>query len=228
MNSSTVQCPNCNQQAAGRFCSNCGVSLTAQVAPERTSAKTIVSWVAVGVAVGALAVVLAAFVGRDNSPSPFLRAGSTLSQPPDLSTITPREAADRLFNRIMTAAERGNTQEALRFAPMALQAYELLGPLDNDTRYHVGLIHATAGDIESARAYVAMLRQSVPDHLLGIMLEHTVAKQHGDQGGAAHAYKTFLAAYESEIATGRAEYGDHQSGIDSFRRAAKASIGGNP
>ena len=82
--------------------------------------------------------------------------------------MTPREAADRLFNRIMTAAERGDAQEALRFAPMALQAYERLGPLDNDARYHVGLITATTGDIESARAHIDMLRQSVPDHLLGI------------------------------------------------------------
>jgi hypothetical protein len=69
---------------------------------------------------------------------------------------------------------------------------------------------------------------SVPDHLLGVMLEHTVAKQRGDQGGAAHAYKTLLAAYESEIATERVEYGDDQGGIDSFRHAAKASISGNP
>ncbi len=228
MNSSTVQCPNCGQQTAGRFCSNCGASLTAQVAPARTSAKTIVPWVAVGVAVGALVVVLSTFVGQDNPPSPFLNAGSTLSRPPDLSKLTPREAADRLFNRIMTAAERGDTEEALRFAPMALQAYEALGPLDNDARYHVGLIHATVGDIKSARAYIAMLRQSVPDHLLGIMLEHTIAKQRGDQDRALHAYNTFLAAYESEIAMGRAEYGDHQSGIDSFRRAAKTRIGGNP
>ena len=228
MNSSAVKCPNCGQQAAGRFCSNCGVSLTVQVTPERTSAKTIVPWVAVGVAAGALVVALSVFVGRDSPPSPFLPAGSTLSQPPDLSKMTPREAADRLFNRIMTAAERGDTQEALRFVPMALQAYELLGPLDNDTRYHVGLIHATAGDMQSTRAYVAMLRQSIPDHLLGIMLEHTIAKQRGDQDSAAHAYKTFLAAYDAEIVTGRAEYRDHQSGIDSFRRAAKASIGGNP
>ncbi len=228
MTSSTVQCPNCGQQTAGRFCSNCGASLTAQVAPARTSAKTIVPWVAVGVAVGALVVVLSTFVGRDNPPSPFLNAGSTLSRPPDLSKMTPREAADRLFNRIMTAAERGDTEEALRFAPMALQAYEALGPLDNDARYHVGLIHATVGDSKSARAYIAMLRQSVPDHLLGIMLEHTIAKQRGDQDRALHAYNTFLAAYESEIAMGRAEYGDHQSGIDSFRRAAKTRIGGNP
>ena len=228
MNSSTVQCPNCGQQTAGRFCSNCGASLTAQVAPARTSAKTIVPWVAVGVAVGALVVVLSTFVGQDNPPSPFLSAGSTPSRPPDLSKMTPREAADRLFNRIMTAAERGDTEEALRFAPMALQAYEALGPLDNDARYHVGLIHATVGDIKSARAYIAMLRQSVPDHLLGIMLEHTIAKQRGDQDRALHAYNTFLAAYESEIAMGRAEYGDHQSGIDSFRRAAKTRIGGNP
>jgi hypothetical protein len=50
----------------------------------------------------------------------------------------------------------------------------------------------------------------------------------GDQAGAAHAYKTFLAAYDAEIVTGRAEYRDHQSGIDSFRHAAKASVGGNP
>ena len=228
MNSSTVQCPNCGQQAAGRFCSNCGVSLTVQVAPERTSAKTVVPWVAVGVAAGALVVALSVFVGRDSPPSPFLSAGSTLSQAPDLSKMTPREAADRLFNRIMTAAEHGDAQEALRFVPMALQAYELLGPLDNDARYHVGLIHVTAGDMESARAYVAMLRQSVPDHLLGIMLEHTIAKQRGDQDGGGHAYNTFLAAYDAAVVTGRAEYRDHQSGIDSFRRAAKASIGGNP
>jgi hypothetical protein len=172
--------------------------------------------------------VLLVFVGRDNPPPPFLGAGPMLNQVPDLSKMAPREAADRLFNRIMTAAERGDTQEALRFVPMALQAYELLGPLDNDARYHVGLIHVTAGDMESTRAYGAMLRQSVPDHLLGIMLEHTIAKQRGDQAGAAHAYKTFLAAYDAEIVTGRAEYRDHQSGIDSFRHAAKASVGGNP
>lgn len=184
-------------------------------------------WVAVGVAVGALVVVLWVFVGRDTPPPPFLGAGPMLNQPPDLSKMAPREAADRLFNRIMTAAERGDTQEALRFVPMALQAYELLVPLDNDARYHVGLIHATAGDIESARAYIAMLRQSAPDHLLGIMLEHTIAKQLGDQDGATHAYKTFLAAYDGEIVTKRAEYSDHQSGIDSFRRAAKASISTN-
>ena len=119
MNSSAVKCPNCGQQAAGRFCSNCGVSLTVQVTPERTSAKTVVPWVAVGVAAGALVVALSVFVGRDSPPSPFLSAGSTLSQAPDLSKMTPREAADRLFNRIMTAAERGDTQEALRFVPMS-------------------------------------------------------------------------------------------------------------
>jgi hypothetical protein len=228
MNSSGVQCPNCSQQATGRFCSNCGASLTAEVAPARTGAKTIVPWVAVGLAVGALVVMLYAFVGRDSPPLQFLPAGSTVTQPPDLSEMTPREAADRLFNRIMTAVERGDTQEALRFAPMALQAYGLLGPLDNDARYHVGLIHATTGDIKSARAHVNMLRQSVPDHLLGIMLEHTIATQRGDQDSALRAYKTFLTAYESQIATGRTEYEEHQSGIDSFRRAAKTRIGENP
>jgi len=227
MNASTVQCPNCSQPAAGRFCSHCGAALTARVTPTPTGAKTLVPWVAAGIALAVLVVGLWVLVGRDKPP-PFLEVGQMLNQPPDLSTMAPREAADRLFNRIMTAAEGGDSQAALRFVPMALKAYERLAPLDNDARYHVGLIHATAGDLDGTRADIAMLRQSVPDHLLAIMLEHTIAKQLGDQDAAAHAYKTFLAAYDAEIVTGRVEYRDHQRGIDSFRRAAKASIGGSP
>jgi hypothetical protein len=158
--------------------------------------------VAAGIALAVLVVGLWVLVGRDKPP-PFLEVGQMLNQPPDLSTMAPREAADRLFNRIMTAAEGGDSQAALRFVPMALKAYERLAPLDNDARYHVGLIHATAGDLDGTRADIAMLRQSVPDHLLAIMLEHTIAKQLGDQDAAAHAYKTFLAAYDAEIVTGR-------------------------
>ena len=147
-------------------------------------------------------------------------------QPVDLASMSPREAADRLFNRVMIANESGNTAEALKFAPMAIQAYDGVGTLDNDARYHVALIHMTTGDIDGARVQIEMLRKSVPNHLLGFMLEHQIAEHGGKKDSAARAYKDFLAAYDAEIAKGRAEYQDHQGSIDRFREAAQASMAG--
>ena len=106
---------------------------------------------------------------------------------------------------------------------MALQAYGQLGELDNDGHYHVGLLHVTVGDTGSAQAELDVIRQSVPNHLLGIQLEHAIAQALGDKNQVRQAYRSFLDAYDAEIATGRAEYRGHRGGIDSFRdRAAEA------
>jgi hypothetical protein len=201
------------------------------VAPERWSAQTIVPWVAIGIATVALVVAVVSWLGRSDRAGslepvslPFTTTIPAPGQPLDLSSMTPRQAADRLFNRVMAANEKGDTAEALRFAPMALQAYDILGTLDNDARYHVALIHLTAGDIESTRVHLEKLRQSVPNHLLGVMLEHQIAARSGNQDRAARAYKSFLSAYEAEMAAGRVEYQDHRDGIERFREAAQASM----
>jgi hypothetical protein len=201
------------------------------VAPERWSAQTIVPWVAIGIASVALVVAVVSLLGRSDRAGslepvslPFTTTIPAPGQPVDLSSMTPRQAADRLFNRVMAANEKGDTAEALRFAPMALQAYDILGTLDNDARYHVALIHLTAGDIESTRVHLEKLRQSVPNHLLGVMLEHQIAARSGNQDRAARAYKSFLSAYEAEMAAGRVEYHDHRDGIERFREAAQASM----
>lgn len=236
MNSKSVLCPSCGQPAAGSFCSHCGTSLTAGAAPKQWNAQTIVPWVALGVATVALVVAMVSLTDRGDRSAvpepaslPFTTTIPSIpapSPPVDLSSMTPRQAADRLFNRIMAASERGDTAEALRFVPMALQAYGGLETLDNDARYHVALIHFTAGDIESTRVHLQKLRQSVPNHLLGLMLEYKIAERSGNQNSAIQAYEAFLAAYDAEIATGRAEYQDHRSGIDNFRKAAQASVAG--
>ena len=177
----------------------------------------------------ALVIAAASFVDRNNraqtsmalsSPEPADMPTSSV----DLSTMTPRQAADRLFNRIMTASERGDIEEAKRFVPMALGAYEQLGTLDNDARYHVALIDLTAGDIQDARAQIDSIRQSVPNHLLAIMVERNIAERSGDKAGVAKAYKDFLAAYSAEIAAERPEYQDHRGGIERFHKAAQASV----
>lgn len=260
MNAKSVPCPNCGQSAAGKFCSHCGVpivsacpacgttvkpgsrachecgtSLTAAVAPAPSKARTIMLWIAIGIATFAMAVALMSLFDRGSSvetpaPAPlFPPLSSTFpvpGQPPDLASMSPREAADRLFNRVMTANENGDSAETSRFAPMALQAYNNLGALDNDARYHVALLHLTAGDIKSARVQVELLRKSVPNHLLGFMLEHQIAERSGKKDSAAQSFKAFLAAYDAEIATQRAEYQDHLKTIERFHKAAQTSVAG--
>lgn len=233
MNNKPVQCPACGQSTTGKFCSHCGASLTGTVAPASWNAQTIVPWVALGIASIALAIALVALFNRGNGAvAPallFPPLSSTVPVPgqlPDLASMSPRQAADRLFNRVMAASENGDSAEALRFAPMALQAYNDLGTLDNDARYHVALLHLTTGDIKGARVQIDKLRQSVPKHLLGFMLEHQIAERSGKQDSAARAYKAFLAAYDAEIAVGRAEYRDHMNTIERFHKAAQASVAG--
>lgn len=230
MNAKSVQCPNCGNSAAGKFCSYCGASLTPQEGPRQWNAQMIAPWAAIGIASVALIVALVSLFDRGSgaaAPEPFSMplnsAAPAPNQPVDLSSMTPRQAADRLFNRVMAANEKGDIVEALRFAPMALQAYDNLGTLDNDARYHVALIHMTADNLKSARAQIDQLRQSAPNHLLGIMLEHQIAVRDGKKDSAARAYKAFLAAHDAEMAAGRSEYQDHQDSIERFRAAAQAS-----
>lgn len=254
MNAKSVQCPRCGQPAAGRFCSECGAAIgcpscgtkvepgarvcqacgtSLTVAPIQSNTQMIIPWVAIGVATMALVVAGVSLMDRDNrakAPMPFSSPSTSAAPAPgqsvDLSSMTPRQVADRLFNQIMMATEGGDIEEALRFVPMALAAYDRVGTLDNDARYHVALIHMTAGDIQSARAQIDSIRQFVPNHLLSIMLERGIAERSGDQDGVARAYKSFLAAYETEIVAGRPEYEDHRGGIERFRTAAEASVAG--
>jgi hypothetical protein len=223
MNNKPVQCPACGRPTTGKFCKHCGASLTGTVSPAPWNTQTIVPWVALGIAAIALVVALAAFFDRGKeavAPAPlFPPLSSTVPVPGqsvDLASLSPRQAA----------SENGDSVEALQFAPMALQAYNNLGSLDNDARYHVALLHLTAGDIKSARVQIELLRKAVPNHLIGFMLEHQIAERSGKQDSAARAYKAFLAAYDAEIATGREEYQDHQKTIERFRTAAQTGVAG--
>jgi hypothetical protein len=184
-----------------------------------------VPWIAIGGAALFLAVV-GAFMLVDRQES----AASSTTPPAssgitDAAALTPVEAAEQLFNHVMAASERGDTAEATRFAPMALEAYRQLATLDEDAHYHVGLIHVTLGDTESAQAELDAIRSTAPNHLLGIMLEEAVAEAKGDDDGVARAYQRFLDAYDVEITAGRSEYEGHRTGIEGFRSRARAAVG---
>lgn len=230
-----TSCPECEAEVkpGSRACPECGASLLPAPASAPGVVQAIVPWAALGLAALAMVVALAAlFDGAGGAAAPKASApsmGSAASapgQPVDLSSMSPREAADRLFNRVMAASESGNTAEALRFAPMALQAYDNLDRLDNDARYHIALLRLTTEDIPGARVQIEMLRQAAPQHLLAHMLEQRIAAHDGKKDAAARAYRAFLAAYDAEMAAGRTEYADHRGTLERFRQEAQAAPAG--
>jgi len=131
--------------------------------------------------------------------------------------MTPREAADRLFNRVMRASQQKNDQEVRQFSPMAIAAYARVDSLDNDARYHLALIHLAGGDVDGARREVALIRKSVPRHLLAFMIDHELASRDGKRQEAEVVRQRFLNALESELKQHRPEYDDHRNMIDRFR-----------
>ncbi len=156
------------------------------------------------------------------APAPGGTAGGGM---PDLAAMTPREQADRLFNRIMTAHQSGNQGEIDMFKPMALQVYGMLGPLDPDAHYHVGLIHSITGSPDSAAARADSIEAAVPNHLLAIMLRTSVARLQGDEAAERQLERRFLDNYESQMATGRQEYLDHGRAIENHKAQAEADLG---
>lgn len=218
-------CPSCNSHPppGAAFCHYCGHSLKAGGMRGFWSSQRLTVVGAAGVALAIVGTALVTFIDIDqSSPSststaPFAPSATATGQPPDLSIMTPREAADRLFNRIMMATEQGNREEALQFVPMALQAYDVLGTLDLDALYHVGRIHETAGEVQETEAIIAKLRAAAPDHLLATLLEHDIAMQRGDTVTVAAAATAFLGSYDAELAQNRQEYSDHKTSLEKFR-----------
>lgn len=144
--------------------------------------------------------------------------------PPDLEAMTPRERFDRLYNRIMTAAESGNTAEVSRFAPMAFAAYAGLDQVDADARYHLAVLylHATA-NIPAALAQADSIAAEFPRHLFAILIRGTAARQRGDSGVLARSQRDLLQAWDAEMALSRPEYRDHRVMLDQFRAGALSS-----
>lgn len=228
-------CGACGRPLAdgAKFCHHCGASAVASVGAAK---KVAWVWLVPGVAV--LAVV-AFLIGQRISTSgrqAAAESGGTMSAPfaggaggaagaagaraPDISSLSPEERANRLFDRIMRYGEEGKVDSARIFAPMAVQAYEMIGPLDNHSRYDVGIIAVVTGDAALAKAQGDTILKSSPTHLLGLILAMKAAGLAQKTAERDAFEKRLLAAAAAEKTKGLKEYTDHMPDIDAALKAA--------
>ena len=147
--------------------------------------------------------------------APFAGGAGTAeaTRAPDISNLSPRERADRLYDRVMRLSSEGKADSVQFFAPMALSVYQSLGPLDADLRYDFGRVAEVAGVADIATAQADSILASDSTHLLGLVLAVRAAQLRGDNAAAGGYRKRLLAAEPSESAKRLPEYQRHQSDI---------------
>lgn len=127
--------------------------------------------------------------------------------------MSPRERADRLYDRIMRLDTEGKKDSVQFFAPMAISAYQMVPNPDADARYDMGRIAEVAGALPAAKSEADSILAKQPTHLLGLVLAMQVAHASGDTAGAS-AYRAKLrSARKSELAKKLPEYDRHTADI---------------
>jgi len=223
-----AQCPSCGGPLplAAKFCSSCGHWIAGP--PGRQAGPPLrdrTPWVVAGISLaGLLGLLLFTLVrqapARPLVPPSVAGAAPGGESPPDLSSMSPRERFNRLYNRIMRGTEAGDQETVARFTPMALMAYAQLDTIDADARFHAALLRVHTGDAAAARALGDSVLIQSPGHLFGYVILGTAARWQKDDPALRRAYAGFLEHYDAEMKAGRAEYTEHVTSLSDFRRAA--------
>ena len=140
----------------------------------------------------------------------------------DLSSMTPREAADRLFNRVMTAVSTDDSAEVVSFLPMAIRALELAEPLDTDGKFHLVLLHLTGQFNAEALEGAEEILSEQPNHLLGLAMAGDASLALGDSASARAYYQRWLDAFDTETGKDLLEYRDHSPMFPEMQIKAEA------
>lgn len=239
-------CAGCDASLSpgAKFCHRCGRAVGANVKPAASSAAPVaapgssIPWI---VAAIALVCLLAFFAGNfykakksstlDAPQNALPQAGLDDRAPqgdggeavraPDISQLSPEERADRLFNRVMLLNSQGKSDSVLFFAPMALESYRLLSPMNADQRYDMGRIAEVAGAYPLAAAQADTVLQQNPTHLLGLILATRIAALEKDPAKQGAFTRRLLAAVPGETAKKLPEYDRHQADITEAVAEAK-------
>ena len=240
--------------AGARFCNQCGKLLGAASGAVSSSGKgtppsrdrgavqvaatasggrdgnRMLWWVAGAAMVGLLLIVAYPVLRRDDGPTapagvtPSSSMPGTGASSVDLSSMTPREAADRLFDRVMRADAAGDTAQVSSFLPMAIAAYDRAQPLDPDGSYHLAILKQTAADFEGALSAAQAGLEENPDHLLNLVAAARAQHALGDLEGARQRYSRLLEVWDEQEASGLEEYAAHASQLPQLRSEAESFL----
>jgi hypothetical protein len=142
----------------------------------------------------------------------------------DISQMSPREAADRLFDRVMRTVAAGDTAAALGFQPMAVQSFEVAEPLDLDGMFHLALLQQL-NDPAAALATARRMLESEPDHILGLGMAGEVSATMGDQAAAQEYFQHLLRVYDVQSVRNLVEYDAHRNLMTQYNVTAEAAVG---
>ena len=208
-----------------KFCHRCGTpagDARAAAAERPTGVGAALPWSVAAIALLAL-IALAAGQRFSRTAPPSSELTTPMGAPigtggqpraPDISGMTPTQRAERLYDRVMSAAERGLVDSVRFFAPMALQAYEAIGELTVDQRYDMGRLAEVAGDARIAAAQADTILRAHPDHLLGLVLASRAARLRDDERAAARHLERLARVESGERRRQLPEYLIHQNDID--------------
>ena len=165
---------------------------------------------------------------RRRLPVAWQQLTASEGTPPDISKMSPKERYDRLYDRVMRAAETGDQATVAQFTPMTVMAYQQLDSIDADARFHMAMLLLHTGQVPGAVAEADSLLKFSPGHLFGYMIRGAAARWNKDQAALKKARSDFLVRYDTEMQAKRPEYGEHERAVKDFRAAALGQAPSRP
>lgn len=139
----------------------------------------------------------------------------------DLSSMSPTDAANRLFDRVMRLFESGDTTQVQFFLPMSISAYEQAEPLDADGLYHLSTLHRLADQPDQALAASQRILDVAPTHLFGLYEQAEAHLALGDTAQAGEFFQAVLDNWDDEQAAARPAYQMHPAVMPTIRQTAE-------
>lgn len=215
-----------------RFCNQCGATVAAPAAAARR--QPVLPWAVAGVALVVAAVAIIPRLSSEPEQAPVAAAVAGQGAPGgpgaldptsvDLASMTPRERADRLFNRVMEGMSNGDTTRIGFFTDMAIQAYGMVPERNADLHYHLGELYRSKGDVNAARAQADTILAADPQHLFGLFGAANAEQTRGNTAEAKVLFQRFLDGYATQIARNLPEYTEHQQGLPTMRAEAQKIV----
>lgn len=230
--------PGASRQRAGGPARKAGASPrpgAGAAAPSAGGSGGMGWWVAGGMFVVIIFFMVLPLVTQDEQASstpnaPFAQGGAAgaagAPATTDLSSMTPREAADRLYERVMRAASANDSDQVTMFLPMSIQAYDMARPLDADGLFHLSRLQRMASrDTEALSTAVEGLEDN-PDHLLNLYAAGDAALALGQEQEARQYLSRLLEAWDGEVASENTDYQVHRGMMPEIRTFAEQNVGG--